>query len=133
MNAAPRLRRARILVDLVDTFEAQHRQLNRLTSNIDLLVTPAFFRQLTNRQELVEVLRAFTLVSRAHAARENTVLLPAFRRVASRQELNALAIWTSRSRAKLDSGGFYKSLRTETARLEQAAGIADLDRLAPPF
>jgi hypothetical protein len=97
------------------------------------MATPDSFQRLTDRQELVEILRAFSLMYRAHEAHEDTVLLPAFRRVVSRQELDALGIWSARSRAELDGVGMYKSLRTELARLEQAAGIANLNRLVPPF
>jgi hemerythrin-like domain-containing protein len=119
----PRLVRAGIEVDLVQTLLAQHEAGRRLTADI-LRLTSA--KDAADRQLLVRATRSFARMYRPHAARENTVLFPALRKAVSEQEYVALHdALESRERAEFGPH-LYETILGEVGKLEHALGIDDL-------
>jgi hypothetical protein len=65
-----------------------------------------------------------------HAAREDTVLFPAFREVVGERELKRVGeLFEARERA-LKGGGFTERV-AEVAKIEEAFGLAELARFTP--
>jgi hemerythrin-like domain-containing protein len=75
----PRFEKAGKLVDLVDVLRAQHQTGRALTDRVLRLPNATSMRVDANRREAGDALRAFIRLYRPHAAREDTVLFPAFR------------------------------------------------------
>jgi len=86
----PRFERAGKLVDLVNVLRTQHAAGRRLTDDITQRATAAAIKDPTERVRLREALRLFVRMYRPHAAREDTVLFPAFRSLVSPHEFAAL-------------------------------------------
>jgi hypothetical protein len=82
--------------------------------------------------ELAQRLRGFQRMYRPHAAREDTVLFPAFREVvggaAAYRELGEQ--FEDQEHARFGKHGFEEAV-AEIAKLEGALGIADLARFTP--
>ena len=87
----PRFRKAGKLVKLVDTLEAQHKAGRDLTAQIRELAGTATFKYVsTDPEKLSDALREFLRMYRPHEAREDTVLFPAFKKIVSPHEYDAL-------------------------------------------
>jgi hemerythrin-like domain-containing protein len=87
----PRFRKAGKLVKLVDTLETQHKAGRRLTAEIRELAGTATLKYVSSDSEkLSSALRDFLRMYRPHEAREDTVLFPAFRKIVSAHEYEAL-------------------------------------------
>ncbi len=118
----PRLEKARVEVELVATLREQHRRGRELTAEI-LRLSPG--------PPLAAALRRFERMYRPHAAREDTVLFPAFRRLLGGSEYRELGErFEEEEHARLGAGGFAGAVR-EVARLEEQLGIADLAAFTP--
>jgi hemerythrin-like domain-containing protein len=126
----PRLQKAGKLVDLVSVLLAQHQAGRRVTEQVLRLATPAGLRSDTDRAQLAEVLRGFARMYEPHAAREDTVLFPAFRDLLSERELKKLQDLFEDKEKALPHGGFEKMV-TEVAKIEKAIGIYDLAQFTP--
>jgi len=126
----PRLQKAGKLTALVDVLYAQHQAGRRVTLDVLRLATPAALAVETSRRQLAERLRAFVRMYEPHAAREDTVLFPAFRALLSGRELKKLMDLFEDKEKALPHGGFEKMV-DEVAKIEQSIGIADLAAFTP--
>ncbi len=124
----PRLDAARREVELVATLRRQHQRGREVTDVIVRLASgPA-----SGAAELAPLLRAFERMYRPHAAREDTVLFPAFREVVGRGAYHELGErFEAEEHARFGEHGFERVL-AEVARLEAALGIDDLARFTVP-
>lgn len=121
----PRFEKTGKLADLVETLRRQHHAGRTIT---DFLLSPA---ATADRQKLAASLQAFTRMYRPHAAREDTVLFPAFRSVVSPQEFLKLGDkFEDQEEARFGKGG-YEKIVVQVAGLEKALGIEDLARFTP--
>lgn len=85
----------------------------------------------TATPDLAPVLRSFARMYRPHAAREDTVLFPAFRDVVGRGAYRELGEQFEEKEHELfGEQGFEDTVR-EIARLEIALDIGDLTRFTP--
>jgi hemerythrin-like domain-containing protein len=126
----PRFEQSGQHVALVKVLRDQHQVGRKLTASILRLATPAGVAGATGRLELARALRAFGQMYEAHAAREDTVLFPAFRALISAKELDRLMeIFEDKEKA-LPLGGFEKMVG-EVAKLESAFGLEDLAKATP--
>jgi len=122
----PRLEAARRQVELVAVLRRQHERGREVTGDVARQAaagsaTPA----------LARALRAFERMYRPHAAREDTVLFPAFREViggAAYRELGES--FEEEEHRRFGEHGFEDTV-AEVARLEEALGIGDLARFTP--
>jgi len=81
--------------------------------------------------ELAKLLRAFTRMYRPHAAREDTVLFPAFRRTLDKDAYRELGEqFEEEEHRRFGEHGFEETV-AEVAKLEAALGIGDLERFTP--
>jgi hemerythrin-like domain-containing protein len=127
----PRFIKAGKLVDLVAVLMVQHQAGRRVT---DFLLTNAKAESLKDpemRHGLADHLHAFWRMYRPHAAREDTVLFPAFRTVVSPQEFQELGEkFEDTEQAKFGKDGFEKIVG-QVAGLEKTLGIENLAQFTP--
>jgi hemerythrin-like domain-containing protein len=127
----PRFDKADVLVDLVTTLRNQHTVGRGMTDTIERLGTPAALSNTLERNQLVEATRSFVRMYRPHAAREDTVLFPALRRVAALEELHEMGEdFEEREHEILGEGGFEKFVE-EVAAIEKKLGIFELSQFTP--
>jgi hemerythrin-like domain-containing protein len=121
----PRLEAAKREVALVATLRRQHQRGREVTVEIAKLATASA------SPELAKTIRSFIRMYRPHAAREDTVLFPAFRSVvggAAYRELGEK--FEEQEHVKLGEHGFEKAV-ADVGRLEAALGIGDLAIFTP--
>jgi hemerythrin-like domain-containing protein len=117
----PRLEAARQEVELVSVLRRQHQRGRELTEEIARLSTGR-----AEAPDLSPALLRFERMYRPHAAHEDTVLFPAFRRVVGRSAYRELGEqFEEREHERFGERGFEGTV-TEVARLEAALNIADL-------
>jgi hemerythrin-like domain-containing protein len=122
----PRLQKAGREVDLVAVLLRQHERGRQLTDDI---VRRA---QAGASPELAQLLRSFVRMYRPHAAREGSVLFPAFRGVVGRAGYGELGEQFEEKEHELFGEHGFENTVVEVARLETAFGIADLAEFTPP-
>jgi hemerythrin-like domain-containing protein len=120
----PKLRAEGREVELVAVLLHQHERGRQLTDEI-----------VRNAQgggpELARLLRGFARMYRPHAAREDTVLFPALRRVLDRDAYRELGErFEEEEHRRFGEHGFEETV-TEIAKLEAALGIGELARFTP--
>jgi hemerythrin-like domain-containing protein len=119
----PRLKKARREVELVAILLSQHHRGRELTDEI--------LRAGGATPELALLLRSFSRMYRPHAAREDTVLFPAFRRIVGRAGYRELGEqFEEKEHALFGEHGFENTV-AEVAELEAALGIGDLAKFTP--
>jgi hemerythrin-like domain-containing protein len=121
----PRLEAAQREAELVATLRLQHRRGRQLTDDIIARAGAAA------SAELAEVLRGFVRMYRPHAAREDTVLFPAFRDVVGRGAYRELGEQFEDKEHALFGERSFSDTVSEIAGLEAALGIGDLARFTP--
>jgi hemerythrin-like domain-containing protein len=120
----PRMEAAKREVDLVATLRRQHDRGREVTSAIIASAGKP-------GPELSKALRAFSRMYRPHAAREDTVLFPAFREVVGRSAYSELGErFEAEEHQHFGEGGFDRFVG-EVAKLETALGIGDLAQFTP--
>ncbi len=122
----PRLEAAKRETALVALLRRQHQRGRELT---DEIVRAA---QGPASPRLGELLRAFTRMYRPHAAREDTVLFPAFRSVVGASAYRELGEkFEDEEHARFGEHG-YEKVVAEVATLESRLGIGDLAAFTAP-
>lgn len=122
----PRLQAAGRETDLVATLLLQHQRGRQLTDDIIRRTSAAA------SSELAQELRAFVRMYRPHAAREDTVLFPAFREVVGRSAYHELGEQFEDKEHELFGENGFQNIVAQIAQLESALGIGDLARFTPP-
>jgi hemerythrin-like domain-containing protein len=118
----PRLQSAGREKDLVATLLAQHRRGREITNAITQTASRG------GSPDLVRLLRGFSRMYRPHAAREETVIFPAFRTLLGRTAYRELGErFEDKEREILGAHGFESTI-AEVARLEQALDMGELAR-----
>jgi hemerythrin-like domain-containing protein len=121
----PRLQAARREADLVTVLLRQHERGRQLTDDI---AASAAKRSVG---AVAPLLRGFGRMYRPHAAREDTVLFPAFRDVVGRAAYRELGEQFEAKEHEIFGARGFESVVSEVAELEQALGIHDLARFTP--
>lgn len=122
----PRLQTAHRETDLVAILLRQHERGRQLTDDITRRAGSKVGPQLATS------LRNFTRMYRPHAAREDTVLFPAFRDVMGRSGYRELGEQFEDKEHELFGEHGFANTVDEVARLEAALGIADLALFTAP-
>jgi hemerythrin-like domain-containing protein len=121
-----RLEAAKREVPLVTTLRQQHQRGREVTDHIVKLAAAG------PSPQLAQVLREFSRMYRPHAAREDTVLFPAFRSVIGRSAYRELGEkFEEEEHARFGEHGFEDTV-AEIARLEALLGIDDLTKFTAP-
>lgn len=122
----PRLEAARRETELVAILRRQHLRGREVTVEIVRRSQAS-----APGAELAGLLRAFERMYRPHAAREDTVLFPAFRATVGGDAYRELGEqFEQQEHATLGEHGFEGAVK-EVATLEAALGIADLAQFTP--
>jgi hemerythrin-like domain-containing protein len=126
----PRFQKAGKLTDLVGTLLQQHQAGRRLTADIQRLATAPALTNATQRRALAESLRQFVRMYEPHAAREDTILFPAFTKLISDKELHKLMETFEQKERALPLGDFEKMVADVTG-IEKAFGLYELAQFTP--
>jgi hemerythrin-like domain-containing protein len=126
----PRFKKAGKLTGLVDVLLQQHQAGRTLTAQIQRLATPTALKQPESRAEMAQTMRMFKRMYEPHAAREDTVLFPAFAQLLSEKELHKLMDTFEQKERVLPLGDFEKMV-TEVMDIEKAFGLGDLAKFTP--
>jgi hemerythrin-like domain-containing protein len=118
----PRLQAAGRETDLVNVLLGQHQRGRETT---DAILRAAGGSESNN---LANLLLGFSRMYRPHAAREDTVLFPAFREVVGRSAYRELGEQFERKEHELLGEDGFENTVAEVARLEATLGIGDLSR-----
>lgn len=126
----PRFRKAGQLVVLVDTLKTQHDAGRRLTEPL-LSLGPHIGGQMADREALRANLAQFVRMYEPHAAREDTVLFPAFAKLVSRKQYQELGDRFEEREHQLFGAPGFEGVVAEIAQIEQALGLYDLNQFTP--
>jgi hemerythrin-like domain-containing protein len=127
----PRFERAHKLVELVHVLRAQHLAGRKVTEHVLGLATAAGLKDGETRRRLRAELTAFIRMYEPHAAREDTVLLPALHDVVSRSEYDALGEDFERREHQIFGGDGFERAVAEVDAIERTLGIEDLSQFTP--
>lgn len=122
----PRLREARRETRLVDTLLLQHERGRQVTDDIVRLC------RARPTLELAQRLRDFERMYRPHAAREDTVLFPAFRELLDRDGYRELGEELEAQEKRLFGANGFERNVSAIAAIEEELGIGDLAQFTPP-
>ena len=127
----PRFERAHKLVELVSVLRAQHQAGRKVTERVRGLATVPSLKDRERRLLLRDELLAFIRMYEPHAAREDTVLLPALRAIVSRSEYDALGEdFERREHRTFGEDGFAHAV-ADVEAIERAIGIENLAQFTP--
>jgi hemerythrin-like domain-containing protein len=126
-----RFEKAGKLVDLVKVLYQQHQAGRQLTVHLQASLTPDLFSRPLARLKVASYLRTFTKMYRPHAAREDTVLYPAFRSVISPREILALGETFEDKEEKLFGKKGFEKIVDQVGGLEKQLGIYELSQFTP--
>jgi hemerythrin-like domain-containing protein len=127
----PRFEKAGKLVDLVKALYSQHQAGRRLTDLVLEQAAPPVLAHDNTRWKLGESLKQFIRMYRPHAAREDTVLFPAFRSIVSSEEYDQLGEKFEDKEEKLFGEGGFETMVNKVAEIENKLGIFDLSAFTP--
>jgi hemerythrin-like domain-containing protein len=128
----PRFEQAKQQVALVKTLRLQHERGRERTGAIIQLATPAGMKDAARRAELVRHMTAFVRMYEPHEAREDTVLFPAFRKLVSENEYDALGEQLERNERRIFGGDGFDMAVDQVAAIEKELGLYDLAQFTPP-
>lgn len=121
----PRFRKANKLTSLVDVLNVQHQRGRALTDRTLQLVSSK------DHASLRDSLHQFVRMYEPHEAREDTILFPAFRKIVSKHEYDALGEEFEKKENQLFHGDGFEKNVDAVAKLEQRLGIYDLNQFTP--
>jgi len=126
----PRFKKANRLTDLVDVLDTQHKRGRTLTDRT-LKLAQAGLKDPAARKQLRGDLLAFVHMYEPHEAREDTVLFPAFKKIVSKHEYDALGEEFEKKENQLFHGDGFEKNVAAVEKLEKALGIYDLSQFTP--
>ena len=126
-----RFEKAGKLVELVKVLYQQHQAGRKLTTALQGLLSRDRWGKAPERQQAAVYLQAFARMYRPHAAREDTVLYPAFRTVISPKEFLDLGEKFEAKEEKLFGKDGFEKVVAQVADLEQRLGIYQLSQFTP--
>ncbi|HEY9899954.1 MAG TPA: hemerythrin domain-containing protein [Pantanalinema sp.] len=126
----PHFERAGKHVDLVKVLRQQHEGGRRLTAEI-LAQAERAGRLAEARRALADALHAFVRMYEPHAAREDTVLFPAFRSVVTPKEYDRYGdLFEDKEKSLFGTNGF-ENVVARVADMEKALGLYELAQFTP--
>jgi len=127
----PRFRKSNTLMDLVETLSTQHQGGRKLTDITMRLTTLRSIRDGDEKRKLRDSLAQFIRMYNPHEAREDTVLFPAFRKIVSKSEYDALGEDFEKKEHELFGEEGFEKMVDHVAGIERALGIYDLAQFTP--
>jgi hemerythrin-like domain-containing protein len=127
----PRFRKANTLVELVDVLLRQHQGGRKLTDVTIRLANLNALRDAGGKRQFRDSLEQFIRMYSPHEAREDTVLFPAFRKIVSKSEYDALGEDFETKEHELFGQDGFEKMVDQVAKIEKSLGIYDLDQFTP--
>lgn len=125
----PRFEKAGLLVNLVITLKTQHQAGRKLTNYI--LETTRAKRFKSHDKKFIEVLYQFITMYEPHAAREDTVLFPAFKSIVSDSEYQELGEKFEDEEHKRFGKKGFAGIVSQVAEIEKELNIYNLAQFTP--
>lgn len=126
----PRFRKANQLTGLVQVLLQQHHTGRLLTDQI-ISLSKSMNPSDTENQQLIRSLTDFNNMYRPHEAREDTILFPAFRKIVSRHEYDALGEEFEKNEHKLFGQAGFEGMVEQVEAIEKTLGIYELAQFTP--
>ena len=127
----PRFRKAGKLIDLVDVLYMQHQVGRKLTDTSIRLSNERSLKTAANRQRLSRSLTDFIRMYEPHAAREDTVLFPAFHEILPDKEYDELGEAFEEKEDQLFGQNGFEKMVDRVASIEKKLGIYNLSLFIP--
>jgi hemerythrin-like domain-containing protein len=127
----PRFEKAGTLQELVKVLLEQHQAGRWLTDTTLRLAAAASAGKLEERAALSNSLRQFIRMYAPHAAREDTVLFPAFKEIVTADEYDALGDEFERKENELFGDKGFEKTVDRVATIEKSLRIYDLKQFTP--
>lgn len=127
----PRMRKAKKLVELVDTLETQHQAGRKLTATIEQLAVQKNLKSHDDTLKLTSAMSQFITMYRPHESREDTVLFPAFHKMLSEKEYDKLGEQFEDREHKLFGKEGFDGVIDKITELEKKYDIYDLSKFTP--
>jgi hemerythrin-like domain-containing protein len=116
--------------DLADTLLTQHQRGREIIDYVSSLSTGQFTS--ANASNVAQVLEGFILMYQHHAAREDTVVFPAWKKTLSAAQLDEMGEkFEDIEHQQFGKDGFDDAL-TEISTIEGLIQLSDLSRFTPP-
>ena len=126
----PRMTKANQLQGLVQILWIQHKAGRTITDRITQICKSKTLTDSENKQ-LIALLANFNTMYRPHAAHEDTVLFPAFRRIVSHKEYNQMGEEFEDNEHRLFGSDGFEGVVQKVAAIEKELGIYDLMQFTP--
>ncbi len=127
----PEFEKQKKLVDLVKVLRTQHQAGRAVTDVVLRNATGAQFGKPESRSAMVRAIEAFIRMYRPHAAREDTVLFPTFRKIVSAKRLAELGDQFEKEEDRLFGDEGFEKTVDQVAAIEKQLGIYDLAQFTP--
>jgi len=127
----PRFEKAKQLVELVQVLRNQHQAGRRVTDVTLQLATLQGLKNPDERAQLADSMRQFIRMYNPHEAREDTVLFPAFRKLVSAHEYDALGEDFENKEHELFGEDGFEKMVDKVSGIEKQLGIYDLAQFTP--
>lgn len=127
----PVMKKAGNMASLVDVLLAQHQAGRRLTENVLRIAGKSSVKDIGGRRSLSNSLLEFIRLYRPHAAREDTVLFPAFRGAVEESEYEKLGDLFEKKEDSLFGEKGFERVVGRVASIEKVLGIYDLAQFTP--
>jgi hypothetical protein len=111
--------------------QTQHDAGRRVTDSLLRLATQTAFKDDDGRRQLAQALRQYIRMYLPHESREDTVLFPAFRKLVSGNEYDALGEEFEKKEHQLFGERGFQEIVDKVAGIERQLGIYDLAQLTP--
>jgi hemerythrin-like domain-containing protein len=127
----PRMEKAGKLADLCQTLREQHVAGRKLTAIVIAQATPQALKSRAQGLKVIKAIEDFTRMYEPHAAREDTVLFPAFHGLFTEKEFDELGDrFEEKEHQVLGSAGFEGAV-AQVGQLEQTLAIYELAQFTP--
>ena len=123
--------KAKKMLDLIKTLREQHQQGRILTDYILVHANEAELKNSTQRKKIKNTLQEFITMYRPHAAREDTVLFPAFKLLISEEEYDSLGDIFEKKEHELFGKDGFNSIVRDIEEIEKGLGIYNLSQFTP--
>jgi hemerythrin-like domain-containing protein len=108
---------------------AQHRRGREIT---DYIISATSGKEPADVRKLASAMRAFVRMYRAHAAREDTVVFPAWKQTMSEEQLDEMGEkFEDIEHKQFGEDGFEKAV-SQVAAIEEQLGLTDLSKFTAP-
>jgi hemerythrin-like domain-containing protein len=127
----PRFQSASPFVELVRTLRVQHERGRALTDELRRIAAAGAAVATQDAARLRDTIQVFIRMYRPHAAREDTILFPAFRKLVPGKQYAELGEQFEVKEHALFGADGFQAIVEQVAELEKALGIDDLNRFTP--